>query len=240
VASADGGPLIDAPLLFVDDLDAPTLREDDRHHLERVLRTRPGAPIAVSDGQGRWRAARFGRTIDVTGPTRAVQRPQPELTVAFALTKGERPELVTQKLTELGVDRVVPFMAERSVVRWVAGRDTKHVERLRRVAREAAMQCRRVWLPDVAAVAPFAEVAAIPGVAAAERAGTAPNLGWPAIAVGPEGGWTSEELAAFERRVSLGDLVLRAETAAIAAGTVLAGLRSGLIQPGADPGHGTW
>jgi 16S rRNA (uracil1498-N3)-methyltransferase len=240
VARADLDPPSDAPLAFVDDVDAPVLTDSDRHHIERVLRTRVGDPISVSNGRGSWRAARFGDSIELIGPTHVVERRQPELTVAFALTKGGRPELVTQKLTEIGIDRVVPFVAERSVVRWVAGRDTKHLERLRRVAREAAMQCRRVWLPTVADVAPFADVVALPGVSAADRAGTAPNLGRPAIAVGPEGGWTPEERAAFEHRVELGDLVLRAETAAVAAGVLLAGLRSDLVRPRADPSHGTW
>jgi 16S rRNA (uracil1498-N3)-methyltransferase len=240
VARADDDPPGDAPMVFVDDVDDPVLTPDDRHHLERVLRIRAGGALTVSDGSGRWRAARFGDPVEPTGPVVTVARAQPELTVAFALTKGGRPELVTQKLTEIGVDRVVPFVAERSVVRWVAGRDTRHVERLRRVAREAAMQCRRVWLPTVADVAPFAEVPALPGVAAADRAGSAPNLGRPAIAVGPEGGWSPAELSAFEHRVQLGDLVLRSETAAMAAGVLLAGLRSGRVRPSADPSHGTW
>ena len=74
---------------------------------------------------------------------------EPGLTVAFAPTKGERPEWVVQKLTELGVDRIVPLISERSVVRWAGERGAGAVERLRRVAREAAAQSRRVWLPDV-------------------------------------------------------------------------------------------
>jgi 16S rRNA (uracil1498-N3)-methyltransferase len=227
-------------LVFVDDLDEPVLDEADRHHLERVLRTRTGARLSLSDGRGGWRPARLDDPIELTGVTQMVRRPHPELTVAFALTKGGRPELVAQKLTELGIDRVVPFVAARSVVRWVAGRDTKHVERLRRVAREAAMQCRRVWLPTVADVTPLAEVAALPGVAAADRAGSAPQLGWPTIAVGPEGGWEPEELAAFEHRVEVGDLVLRAETAALAAGVLLASLRSGRVRSPDLSRHRTW
>ena len=74
----------------------------------------------------------------------------PALTVAFAPVKGERPEWVVQKLTELGIDRIVPLLSERSVVRWSGARGKATVERLRRVAREAAAQCRRVWLPEVA------------------------------------------------------------------------------------------
>ena len=66
----------------------------------------------------------------------------PALTVAFAPVKGERPEWVVQKLTELGIDRIVPLVSERSVVRWSGARGKATVERLRRVAREAAAQCR--------------------------------------------------------------------------------------------------
>ena len=68
---------------------------------------------------------------------------RPELTVVFAPVKGERPEWVVQKLTELGIDRIVPLRSERSVVRWTGQRGQATVERLRRVAREAAAQCRR-------------------------------------------------------------------------------------------------
>ena len=75
------------------------------------------------------------------------QAPRPKLTIGFALIKGGRPELVVQKLTELGVDAIVPFTAEHSVARWDANRATRHIERLRRVAREAAMQSRQVRIP---------------------------------------------------------------------------------------------
>ena len=88
---------------------------------------------------------------------------EPGLTVAFAPTKGERPEWVVQKLTELGVDRIVPLISERSVIRWAGERGTGAVERLRRVAREAAAQSRRVWLPDVGAVTKFADLAGLGG-----------------------------------------------------------------------------
>ena len=93
------------------------------------------------------------------GPVVVTGRPVPEVTVAFAPTKGDRPEWVAQKLTELGVDRVVPLRTSRSVVRWEGERGAKAVERLRRVAREAAAQCRRAWLPEVSGVCRLDEVA---------------------------------------------------------------------------------
>ena len=216
-------------LVFVDDLDTPVLDAGDRHHLERVLRVRPGEELTVSDGAGSWRTCRFGPTLEPVGAIDLEPRPAPQVVVCFALVKGERPEWAVQKLTEVGVDRIVPFVASRSVVRWDGDKAARNAERLRRVAREAAMQSRRVWLPEVADVATFAEIAALPGVALAEREGEPPSLDHPVVAVGPEGGWAPEELAAGLPRVALGPQVLRAETAAVVAGSLLLAVRSGVV-----------
>ena len=216
------------PLAFVDDLDAPVLDPTDRHHLERVLRLRTGDPLSVSDGYGRWRPCRFGGRIEPTGEIVELPAPRPTLTVAFALIKGERPELVVQKLTEVGIDRIVPFAAKRSVVRWDPTRSHRHLERLRAVARSAAAQSHRPRLPDIDPVARFDEVAALPGAARCDRGGEPPSLLTPVLLVGPEGGWSEEEQTL--PAVALGDHVLRAETAAVVAGTLLAALRGGLVR----------
>jgi 16S rRNA (uracil1498-N3)-methyltransferase len=149
--------------------------------------------------------------------------------VAFALVKGERPELVVQKLTELGADRIVPFVAERSVVRWAPDRAARQEGRLRAIARAAAMQCRRTWLPEVAEVAAFADVAALPGAALADPGGAAPTLATTAVLVGPEGGWSPAEQACDLPRVRLGAYILRAETASITACALLAALRDRVV-----------
>jgi 16S rRNA (uracil1498-N3)-methyltransferase len=151
--------------------------------------------------------------------------------VAFALVKGSKPELVVQKLTELGVDRIRPLVAARSVVRWDPARSASAQRRLERVAREASMQSRRPWLPEVGQAAAFAEVSADPGACRADRDGAPPSLDHPLILTGPEGGWAPEEEARTLPVVSLGDGVLRAETAAIAAGVALTMLRAGLVAP---------
>jgi 16S rRNA (uracil1498-N3)-methyltransferase len=216
---------------FVTDLEAPELAAGDRRHLERVLRLRPGEEVSVSDGAGRWRACRFGAELEVAGPVQVEQRPEPEITIALALTKGERFEWAVQKLTELGVDRIVPVAAARSVVRWDGDRAAQHVERLRRVARQAAMQSRRVWLPSVGGLHSFEAAVGLPGAALAQRGAAPPTLATPTVLVGPEGGWDDHELAAALAHVGLSPQVLRAETAAVTAGTLLTALRAGLVTP---------
>lgn len=158
-------------------------------------------------------------------------RATPALTIAFALTKGERPEVAVQKLTELGIDRIVPFPASRSVARWEGERADRHVLRLRKVAHEAAVQARRAWLPEVTSLRTLGDVLGEGGAALADPDGAPPSLDHPTIAVGPEGGFTADERAQARRTVALGPHVLRAETAAITAGAVLTALRSGLVRP---------
>jgi 16S rRNA (uracil1498-N3)-methyltransferase len=225
------------PLAFVTDLERPVLEPADRHHLERVLRLRTGDPLTVADGEGRWRPCRFGPSIDPTGEPRELPAAAPALTVCFGLVKGDRPELIVQKLTELGVDRIVPFAAGRSVVRWDVVRAERNTTRLRAVARAAAAQCHRPRLPEIPGLATFAGLAALPGAARCDRHGDAPSLDQPVLLVGPEGGWTDDERAAELPVVGLGEHVLRAETAAVAAGTLLTALRAGLLRDAATNGH---
>ena len=78
-----------------------------------MLRLRPGEDLTVADGAGRWRHCRFGAQLAAVGPVQMEARPEPEITIALALTKGERFEWAVQKLTELGVDRIVPVAAAR-------------------------------------------------------------------------------------------------------------------------------
>jgi 16S rRNA (uracil1498-N3)-methyltransferase len=232
-----------AAMVFVPDTSLPELSPADSRHLIDVLRLREHETVVASDGGGSWvtcrlRAGEGGRrgrdrvaSLVADGPVRHQPRPDPVITVAFAPTKADRPEWVTQKLTELGVDRIVPLRTTRSVVRWEGARGEKAVDRLRRVAREAAAQCRRTWLPEVTGVTTLAELSAAPDgpPCLAHPGGGQPSLIHPVVAVGPEGGWDDGELSAGNPLMGLGPTVLRAETAALAAGTVLCGLRSGLF-----------
>ena len=147
------------------------------------------------------------------------ERGDPPLTVAVTPPKGDRLEWLVAKCTEVGVDRIVLLEAERSVVRWRGDRADKQLERLRRIAVEASMQSRRVWLPVLEG--PVAALTFLPDVTVAEPGG-APVTGLiSTIAVGPEGGWSSAELASAGGRVSLGDQILRTETAAVAAAVLM-------------------
>ena len=232
-------PLTARAHAFVDDLDRPRLSAEDHHHLARVVRLRPGDAVTVSDGAGKWRAARLGAGPELVAATDAVAdpRPAPPITVAFALVKGERPELTVQKLTELGVDRLIPFVAERGVVRWDATKIERQAGRLADIARHAAMQCRRTWLPQIDPATTFAEVAGLPGAALADLGGNPPSLRRSTVLVGPEGGWAPSEQAAGLPRVRIGANVLRAETAAITVGALLSALRADLVQEAATSGH---
>jgi len=223
-----------APLVFVDDLDVPEVSDGDRHHLHRVLRLRAGEEVCLGDGRGQWRTAVWkgpgvggaGLVGDLGGVHRMV-RATPEITVGVALAKGSRTEWMVQKLTEVGVDRIVLLATDRGVVRWPAGEESRRLGRLEAVVRAAASQSRRVWLPGV--VAPVA-VAAVGGpggvvqgpVAACEPGGGPLSLAHPTVLVGPEGGFTERELGAVDAQVGLGQGILRVETAALAAGVLLA------------------
>lgn len=213
--------------VVVESLDAPALEPDDAHHLSKVLRLRDGEMVTVTDGAGRWRATKYVDGVLVpTSPVAEEARSGPSLTVVFALTKGDKPEVVVQKLAELGVDVVIPFRAERSVVRWDDDKAERQSERWRRVTREALMQSRSVRLTRVADVQPNLE-AAIAGVATAGLALADPEGGVldesvQTVVVGPEGGFSEWERGLIARMVSLPGAILRAETAAIVAGALLA------------------
>jgi 16S rRNA (uracil1498-N3)-methyltransferase len=144
----------------------------------------------------------------------------PDSAVWSAVPKGDRPEWVVQKLTELGVGTIGFVECARSVVRWDAARAARQLERWQRVAREASMQSRRVWLPHVVGVRPFAALD-LSTIALADPDGDDGLQGCRGVVVGPEGGFTPAELAAATRCVSLGDTVLRVETAAVVAGVLL-------------------
>ncbi len=213
--------------VLVESLDTPTLDDADAHHLAKVLRLRDGEPVTVTDGQGRWRSTTYSAdgSLVVVSPIEEEPRSRARLTLVFALTKGDKPEVVVQKLAELGVDQVIPFRAERSVVRWDDDKAERQSERWRRVTREALMQSRSVHLTHVADVQPNLESAiaglSASGLAIAEPDGSALTSATTAVVVGPEGGFSQWERDLVTPTVALPGAILRAETAAIVAGALL-------------------
>jgi 16S rRNA (uracil1498-N3)-methyltransferase len=221
------------PLFLVPDLDATVLDGPEGHHAADVMRLRVGEELLLGDGQGGLAAAvvqAVGRSrLDVLIERKWYREPPaPRLVVAQGIAKGDRGELAVQAMTEVGVDEIVPWTAARSVARW---KDDRPLQRWRSVAREAAKQARRAWLPSVSPVSSTGALA--PRVTfvlheeAVERLSTValPARDELVLAVGPEGGVAPEELAAFEAAgavpVRLGDTVLRTSTAGVAALAVL-------------------
>jgi len=207
--------------VFVDSLAVPELSDDDDHHLRRVLRIRDSDVVTLSDGLGRWVTARLtagGLTVD-SEPTE-IDRPRRAVVIS-AIPKGDRPEWIVQKLTEVGATGIGFMDCARSVVRWDGARVERQRERLRKVAREAAMQSRRVWLPEMLDVVPFGEVIKSISCAIADPDGDALPPDVDTVLIGPEGGFTEGELASVGRRVALSANVLRVETAALTASVLL-------------------
>ena len=215
------------------------LEGDEARHLSRVLRAKVGDSVTLFDGHGRaWeaRVAGLGRdrvTLDLGAALPPLPAPAVAVTLAVALPKGDRQKWMVEKLTELGVSRLVPLITTRGVAEATdAARN-----RLERGVIEACKQCGRDTLMEIGPAASIAELlAAAPGTARtliADPHGRPPEAVLAAgptttvlVFVGPEGGFTAEEVTAAEaaggERVTFGRHILRVETAAIAAAARLA------------------
>jgi 16S rRNA (uracil1498-N3)-methyltransferase len=216
---------------FVIDINAPFLNDDDFHHLAKVLRLRSGETVSVSDGRGSWRICKYEMSAALPTEESIVhsETNSRSLTVAFSVTKNDKPDLVIQKLTELGIDHIVPIITERSIVRWDSEKGAKNQVRWQKIAREAAMQSRSVFLPTIHDVCPsiekFVEIYG-PNIAVTDPEGSALTSDISTLVIGPEGGFTHQEMDLLPHRVSLPGGILRAETAAVAAGVMLSHMRS--------------
>jgi len=233
-----------APLFLVEGLpegDMVVLDGPEGHHAADVQRLRPGEELLIGDGRGTLCQAVVASVTkgrcSATITSRSYERPpSPRLVVVQAIAKGDRGELAVQAMTEIGVDVIVPWSASRSVTQWRDERGERARQRWCDTAREAAKQARRAWFPEVADLATTREVAdRVAGAALAvvlhEEATTSlaalvvPDHGDVVVVVGPEGGQTDEEVAAFTaaggHAVRLGSEVLRTSTAGVAAVSAL-------------------
>ena len=202
----------------------------EAHHLQHVLRGRVGDEVILLDGSGCEHVARVSRLarsqVDLVVLTsRQVDRELPcQIELGVALPKADRQRWLIEKLVELGVARVVPLRTQRSVVH----PDPQSLVKLQRAVKEASKQCGRTRLLQVAELQPLAAfLQAAPATATRWIAdpGGGPLAGIPGdgspchLAVGPEGGWTEDELAraraAGWQAISLGARVLRIETACL-------------------------
>ncbi|MEV5966875.1 16S rRNA (uracil(1498)-N(3))-methyltransferase [Kribbella sp. NPDC051952] len=220
------------------DGDELTLSGAEGRHAAVVRRIGPGERIRLTDGRGAWAegavtaAAKAGVTVAVD-ERGSVPAAEPRLVVVQALPKGERAELAVEMLTEVGADVIVPWNADRSQFRANPERSSKTHAKWQAWAFEASKQSRRSWFAEVAPIATTAEVArlvagaALPVVLHEEAKTPLASLSVPAvgdivIVIGPEGGITPAELAAFDvEPVRLGDTVLRTSTAGVAAAAAL-------------------
>ena len=234
---------------------SPVLPADAARHL-KVLRPKDGEKIELFDGKGRFRVFQVSGSkfqVESLIPVSETFNLQPStfnLTLFACVTKGSRWDWTIEKATELGVTRIVPVVSERTIVRIPKGERTAKRERWLRIAEDAARQSDAKWLPEICEAVDFRDalplvkettcfigaltnppprplMAAVAEKVKVEVEGEQRNL---AIFVGPEGDFTPEELSALMEiatPTSFGPTILRAETAAIYAVSVLASLING-------------
>jgi 16S rRNA (uracil1498-N3)-methyltransferase len=216
------------------------LTGDHARHLAHVLRAQVGQEFDIATGtevrRGRISGIYPDRVEFELGEVVA-RSAESAITVALSIFKFDRMEWAIEKCTELGVARIVPVIAGRTESH-LAGAADKRVERWRRIARQAAEQSRRVSPPEISAPVRFdglVAMAAQARIVLAEgeerlllKDAVRPDAGTVLLAFGPEGGWKPQELAAFRdagwTSASLGDTILRAETAVIAAVAIVASI----------------
>ncbi|WP_031005072.1 16S rRNA (uracil(1498)-N(3))-methyltransferase [Streptomyces sp. NRRL F-5727] len=239
-----------APVFVVDAVPGAgtfVLEGSEGRHAVSVKRLQAGEELVLTDGRGRWAECvvretegKDRLTVEVTGEHEEPEE-EPRITVVQALPKGDRGELAVETMTETGVDAIVPWAASRCITQWRGDRGLKALAKWRATAREAGKQSRRTRFPEVADLMTTKQVAQL--LAAADFAavlhedrdhpsGALATAGLPAkgsvvLVVGPEGGVSPEELAAFEaagaKPYRLGRSVLRTSTAGTAATALVLG-----------------
>lgn len=235
------------PEAFSPDGRSARLSAEETRHLRNVLRLAAGDEIFLFDGDGKefhCQVQTVARDSTEVKVIKQVDASQPEsdlnLTLALALLKGEKFDLVIQKATELGVTRIIPLITSRAEVRIKSDDDAERkTTRWQRIVLEATKQCGRARLMEIETPAKFSDLADVSedacapvggavrmmfaerqGASLAEALGDGKNKSQTVTAlVGPEGGWADDEIEqarnAGWKIVTLGGRILRAETAAI-------------------------
>lgn len=236
------------PGAFDENARTATLAGDEARHLRDVLRLTRGDEVFLFDGVGKEYRCVVSEVERTSSSVKVIEEVEPassesplKLTLAVALLKGEKFDLVVQKATELGVTQIIPVKTTRADIRLRDNADAdKRVARWQRIALEAAKQSGRAVVPAVTAPAEFlslivdSQLRDVRRIMFSERGGapladvldqnTASSLAMIAL-VGSEGGWTDEEIVAAResgwRIVTLGGRTMRAETAAITVSALL-------------------
>lgn len=213
---------------------------DKSRHLLTVMRCRQGDDLTVIDGRGQSYSARISDIrkktviIDILQESALDAESPVRLILCQGMLKGEKMDFVIQKATELGISEVIPMVSARCQVK-----ETRKTRRWRKIAEEAAEQCGRAVVPQVQEPQPFAGLFDLPivvqasarlifwegGGLAVDEAMEKADVGPLVICVGPEGGFAPSEIETAESRgftrATLGKRILRAETASIAAVTLV-------------------
>lgn len=221
------------------------IEKEESHHIIDVMRLREGDMVTVFDGTGKEykgniSSAENKRVIIDVSETKAAGRKRPvSVSLAQAIPKKDKMDLIVQKATELGVDAILPVESARTIVRPKGERRQHKIERWQKKAVEASKQCGRTELPNIRDIARFSDVVRLISeydlaimLCLAERAAPFKSVLKKAnrpksilAIVGPEGGFTEDEIVAAAASgavlISLGSLTLRSDTAAIAALSIL-------------------
>jgi len=223
------------PRIFVTKDQIPNISGSDVHYLRDVLRMRIGDPLELLDGTGNIYEAKILKmekekiTCEIISLRQQESEPKVKVTLAQALPKASKMDLVVEKATELGVERIIPMLTERTVAKRVK------LDRWRRLAKEAAEQSGRAIIPEIFDLTPFEEIlkiksrfdlALIPWELEKEKTlkqalrdfltPQSPNI---LVAIGPEGGFSQKEIELAKNAgfvsISLGKRILRTETAGL-------------------------
>ncbi|WP_341348267.1 RsmE family RNA methyltransferase [Paenibacillus sp. FSL H3-0469] len=227
--------------------DKVSIDGEDARHIAKVMRGKAGDKLIVSDGVSREALAEIADieiglvTVSILEPLAMTHEPRIQITVAQSLPKGDKLETVIQKCTEIGAVAFTPFLSERTIVQYDERKESKRVERWRKICKEAAEQAHRNIVPQVNSPLSWKQLlqsfsgydavyfcyekeeglqlrsAAAPWLASLPQEAAAKVM----IVVGPEGGFSTEECRLAEEAgavsVGLGPRILRCETAGMVA-----------------------